>query len=46
MALADSVETLQLELDVWLRHYNTERPHPGYRKQGGGRIEAVKRLEG
>ena len=26
----DSVEPLQADPDAWLRHDNTERPHPGY----------------
>jgi len=30
----ESVEALQDDLDVWLVHYNTERPHQGYRNQG------------
>ena len=25
---------LQADLDAWLRHYNYERPHLGYRNQG------------
>jgi Integrase core domain len=27
----ESVEALQADLDRWLVHYNTERPHLGYR---------------
>ncbi|PJN93067.1 IS481 family transposase, partial [Amaricoccus sp. HAR-UPW-R2A-40] len=27
----DTVEALQADLDPWLVHYNTERPHLGYR---------------
>lgn len=31
----ESVEALQqADFDVWLVHYNTERPHLGYRNQG------------
>ncbi len=30
----DSVEALQADLDGWLVHYNTERPHLGNRNQG------------
>lgn len=30
----ESVETLQDDLDKWLLHYNTERPHRGYRNRG------------
>jgi transposase InsO family protein len=30
----DSVEALQADLDAWLVHYNTERPHLGYRNMG------------
>lgn len=29
-----SVEALQDNLDAWLVHYNTERPHLGYRNMG------------
>lgn len=29
----DTVEALQADLDAWLVHYNTERPHLGYRNQ-------------
>ncbi len=32
----DSVETLQADLGDWLVHYNTERPHLGYRNMAGG----------
>ena len=28
------LEALQVDLDAWLRHYNYERPHLGYRNQG------------
>ncbi len=28
------VDSLQTDLDSWLRHYNYERPHLGYRNQG------------
>jgi transposase InsO family protein len=36
-----SVEALQDDLDAWLVHYNTERPHLGYRNQGRRPIETV-----
>lgn len=39
--LYDSVETLQQDLDTWLSHYNTERPHQGYRNMGRRPIETV-----
>jgi transposase InsO family protein len=32
--LYESVEALQADLDRWLVHYNTERPHVGYRNLG------------
>ena len=38
----ESVEALQADLDAWLVHYNTERPHLGYRNQGRRPIETVK----
>ncbi|HHZ08897.1 MAG TPA: transposase, partial [Rhizobiales bacterium] len=35
------VEALQADLDAWLAHYNTERPHLGYRNQGRRPIETI-----
>jgi transposase InsO family protein len=37
----DSVDTLQADLDDWLTHYNTQRPHQGYRNMGRRPIETV-----
>ena len=37
----ESVEALQADLDTWLHHYNTERPHLGYRNQGRRPIETI-----
>jgi transposase InsO family protein len=37
----DAVEALQADLDAWLVHYNTERPHLGYRNMGRRPIETV-----
>jgi transposase InsO family protein len=37
----DSVEALQADLDAWLVHYNTERPHLGYRNVGRRPIETI-----
>jgi transposase InsO family protein len=39
--LYDSVEALQADLDAWLIHYNTARPHLGYRNMGRRPIETV-----
>lgn len=39
--LYESVEVLQVDLDAWLLHYNTERPHQGYRNQGRRPIETI-----
>ena len=39
--LYDSVEALQLALDAWLIHYNTERPHLGYRNQGRRPLDTI-----
>ena len=39
--LYDSVEALQADLDAWLVHYNTERPHLGYRNMGRRPMETV-----
>lgn len=37
----ESVEQLQADLDAWLVHYNTERPHQGYRNMGRRPIDTV-----
>jgi hypothetical protein len=37
----ESVEALQADLDAWLVHYNTERPHQGYRNLGRRPIDAI-----
>jgi transposase InsO family protein len=37
----DSVEALQADLDAWLVHYNTERPHLGYRNMGRRPAETI-----
>jgi transposase InsO family protein len=37
--LYESVDVLQADLNEWLKHYNTERPHRGYRNQGRRPIE-------
>ena len=39
--LYESVEALQVDLDQWLLHYNTERPHQGYRNMGKRPIDTV-----
>ena len=39
--LYESVESLQADLDVWLKEYNYERPHLGYRNQGRRPWETV-----
>jgi transposase InsO family protein len=39
--LYDSVEALQADLDQWLLHYNTERPHQGYRNMGKRPIDTI-----
>jgi transposase InsO family protein len=36
-----SVEPLQADLDRWLVHYNTERPHLGYRTLGKRPLDTV-----
>ena len=40
--LFTSVEDLQTDLDVWLRFYNAERPHQGYRNLGRRPLETVR----
>jgi hypothetical protein len=37
----ESVETLQSDFDGWLIHYNTERPHQGYRNLGKRPIDTI-----
>ncbi len=37
----ESVDLLQADLDAWLHHYNTERPHLGYRNQGRRPMETI-----
>lgn len=37
----ETVEALQADLDKWLIHYNTERPHLGYRNQGRRPAETI-----
>ena len=39
--LYESVEALQADLDAWLVHYNTERPHLGYRNHGKRPLDTV-----
>lgn len=36
-----SVEELQADLDKWIKYYNTERPHRGYRNMGKRPIETI-----
>ena len=36
-----SVDELQLDLDIWLTYYNTERPHRGYRNLGRRPTETI-----
>lgn len=37
-----SLDQLQEALDAWLVHYNTERPHQGYRNRGRRPIDTVR----
>lgn len=37
----ETVEALQADLDRWLLHYNTERPHLGYRNRGKRPIDTI-----
>lgn len=37
----ESIEALQTDLDKWLLHYNTERPHRGYRNRGKRPLDTV-----
>jgi transposase InsO family protein len=38
----ESVAALQTDLDQWLEHYNTQRPHQGYRNKGRKPIESFR----
>jgi len=40
----ESVEALQKDLDGYLKFYNTERPHQGYRNMGKRPIDTVERF--
>lgn len=42
--LYESVASLQKDLDKWLKHYNFERPHQGYRNLGKRPIDTVKKF--
>ena len=37
----ERLEALQADLDAWLVHYNTERPHRGYRNMGRTPIATI-----
>lgn len=39
----ESVDQLQADLDAWLIHYNTERPHQGYRNMGRRPLDTIQR---
>lgn len=39
--LYESVEMLQTDLDAWLVHYNTDRPHQGYRNMGRRPLDTI-----
>jgi transposase InsO family protein len=39
--LYTTLEELQADLDAWLVHYNTERPHQGYRNMGRRPIDTI-----
>jgi transposase InsO family protein len=38
----ESVEALQKDLDKWLKFYNNERPHQGYRNMGKRPVDTIK----
>lgn len=37
----ETLEKLQEDLDAWLVHYNTERPHQGYRNMGRRPMDTI-----
>ena len=42
--LYTSVEMLQEDVDAWLRFYNYERPHRGYRNMGRRPIDTIQQF--
>jgi len=42
--LYTSLEALQKDLDKWLKHYNCERAHQGYRNMGKRPIDTIKKF--
>ncbi len=38
----ETVDSLQEDFDKWLTHYNTERPHQGYRNNGKRPFDTIK----
>lgn len=41
----DDLEMLQEDLNNWLRYYNTERPHQGYRNMGKTPMERIREYQ-
>lgn len=39
--LYSDLDTLEIDLQAWIVHYNTDRPHLGYRNQGRTPYETV-----
>jgi len=37
----ETVDSLQEDLDTWLKEYNTERSHQGYRNMGRRPIDTI-----
>lgn len=44
--LYETLDALQTDLDAWLKFYNTERPHQGYRNMGRKPIETIMQYVG
>lgn len=42
--ILDTTEKLQKDLDKWLKHYNEERAHQGYRNRGKRPIDTIKQF--
>jgi len=40
--LYETLDELQVDLDAWLVHYNTARPHQGYRNMGRRPSDTIK----
>jgi transposase InsO family protein len=40
----ESIQALQKDLDKWIKFYNNERPHQGYRNMGKRPVDTIKKF--